>query len=80
MSEQYCPSCKEKAFVWSLDEESSINTKWHCLSCKYQAEENESLESACSKCGTENLIYLKSGSEYLGFCTKCQHKSKADAW
>lgn len=80
MAEQYCPSCKEKAFVWALDEEVSPNTQWYCSSCKYRAEENESLESTCSKCNTENLMYLKSGNEHFRFCTYCQFRSKAEVW
>ena len=80
MSEQYCPSCENKAFVWSLDEEVSPNTLWQCSSCDFHAEENESLEGKCSKCGTENLMYLKAGSDFLRFCTNCKYKTKADAW
>jgi len=80
MTEQYCPNCKEKAFVCALDEEVSLNTQWYCSSCKYHAEENESLESACGKCNTENLMYLKAGSEFFRFCTNCQNKTKAEPW
>ena len=80
MSEQYCPNCKEKGFVWSLDEEASKNTQWNCSLCNFHAEENESLESMCNKCNTENLMYLKSGSEFFRFCTNCQNKTKAEPW
>jgi len=80
MSEQYCPNCKEKTFVWSLDEKANKNTLWHCSSCDFHAEENEFLESTCSKCSTKNLMYLKSGGEFFRFCTNCQYKEKAGSW
>ena len=80
MSEQYCPNCKEKAFVWSLDVEVTPNAQWYCSLCKYHAEENESLESTCSECKTKNLMYLKAGSDFFRFCTNCQFKTKASPW
>ncbi|MDH5355078.1 MAG: hypothetical protein OEY09_11600 [Gammaproteobacteria bacterium] len=80
MAEQFCPRCKEKSFVWSLDEEASQNTQWHCSSCEFYAEEDESLESLCKKCNTENLLYLKIDNEFLRFCTNCQFQEKAKPW
>ncbi len=80
MAEQYCPNCKEKGFVWGLDEDVSSYTQWFCSICKYHAEENEPLESVCSECNTKNFIYLKSDGEFFKYCTNCRYKTKAEPW
>ena len=80
MSAQYCPNCGKTEFVWFIDEEQSPYTQWHCLSCEYHAEEDESLESICNNCKTKNLIYIRSNGEYFKFCTECQNKTKATPW
>ena len=80
MTAQLCPSCGEKGFVWSIDEDVSPYTQWNCLECSYSAEENEKLESVCDECKTKYLIYLKSNNEYYKFCTNCQTKTKAKSW
>ncbi len=80
MSEQYCPNCHEKAFVWALDEEASPNTLWYCSAYKYHAEENEALENVCSHCGNKTNLYMKAGKEFFRFCTSCQCKTEASPW
>ena len=80
MTQQYCPNCKEKAFVWSIDEEDSPNTQWHCSLCKYRAEENEELEGECKACETKSNLYMKSGSSYFQFCLTCQAKVEIEQW
>jgi hypothetical protein len=80
MSEQYCPNCKEKAFVWAIDEDVSPNTQWYCSACKYRAEEDESAEGICDECGTKNKMLLKSKNECFRFCSNCQSKDAAEQW
>ena len=80
MSEQYCPNCKEKAFVWYINEEESPNTQWYCSLCKYHAEENEALESECKACKTRNNLYMKSGAHFFQFCLNCQAKVVIEQW
>jgi hypothetical protein len=80
MSEQYCPSCNEKSFTWSIHEDKTPNTIWNCSLCKYQAEENESLEDQCETCGTKSKLSLKDKSKYFCYCTSCQNITKSVGW
>jgi len=80
VSEKYCPNCKEKSFVWAIDEEESQNTLWYCSLCKYHVEENEALVSECKVCETKTNLYMKSDSEYFQFCLNCQTKLEIEQW
>ncbi len=40
MALQICPKCKEKAFIWFINEKTNI-TNWSCFNCDYEAKENE---------------------------------------
>lgn len=80
MAQHYCPNCRERAFVWCLDEENTPNTQWACSLCKFYAEENGFLESVCQNCNTENLMYFRSPNGYFRFCTNCQFKANAYPW
>ena len=80
MSEHLCPNCHKIAFVWALDEEKSINTLWYCSLCKYEAEENESLEGLCSFCKTEGCMLMKDDKTYFKFCTKCNKRESTNPW
>ncbi len=80
MSEQYCPNCDKKSFIWALDEDNSPLTQWHCSLCDFHAEENEMVESLCDNCGTKHNLYLKSVNGYFRFCTNCKEKSEALPW
>jgi len=78
MTEHVCPSCNEKGFTWSLDEEASANIIWYCTVCKFRAEEKEDLESMCLQCNIKNNMYLESGGSYFRYCTECKTKTEAD--
>lgn len=71
MSAQYCPKCKEEAFVWSIDETVSRFTLWNCSLCGYDAKEDESKESICSNCKNPTLIYLFDKEETYTWCSSC---------
>ena len=48
MTAQVCSTCHAQHMIWSLDEEASPYTQWHCGTCGYHAEENETKEADCS--------------------------------
>lgn len=70
MSAQRCPKCGVDAFTWSIDEEISPLTIWHCSVCLYRAEEDESLEHACEECGDGQICLRDDAHEYR-FCLGC---------
>ena len=71
MATQICPNCQEDTFSWSIDEELSLLTLWHCYKCDYQAEEDESYERNCSKCGKQTESKLKDSLKDYWWCSTC---------
>lgn len=71
MATQICPKCKEDSFSWFVNDELSIHTVWLCNICKYQAEENESLETFCSNCNKKTKSKLKDSFEDYWWCSNC---------
>jgi hypothetical protein len=64
--------------TWSIDEEVSPLTQWYCSLCSYYAQEDESHESTCPACGSENSYLLLSDSTgTLWFCLNCQSRLRA---
>jgi len=78
MSLQFCPKCDRRAMTWSVDEEASPLTQWHCSLCRYSAEEDESRESTCPSCGSEkSYLLLSDTAGVFWFYFKCQSRSPA---
>ena len=75
MATQICPSCQEDAFTWSIDEEQSDFTIWGCYKCGYHAEEDETKERSCSKCGKPTESKLKDNQKEFWWCSSCNHIS-----
>jgi hypothetical protein len=72
MSAQVCPHCKACSFVWSLDEDVSPLTKWHCVTCKYTVKEDEAQERTCAHCGTErSSLLLRDAAGIHRWCCTC---------
>jgi hypothetical protein len=72
MSAQVCPNCKANAFVWSLNEDESPLTRWHCAVCKYSAEEDEAQEQTCAHCGSKHSsLLLRDTSGIHRWCCAC---------
>jgi hypothetical protein len=65
-----CPKCGIQTFTWSIDEDVSALTQWHCTMCPYAAEEDESLERACDACGGGEG-WLRDGDRSYRFCFDC---------
>jgi hypothetical protein len=71
MATQICPKCKEDSFTWSIDEEESPLTYWHCYNCLYGAYEDEKLECICENCGIKTKSRLKDESTEYWWCSSC---------
>jgi hypothetical protein len=70
MALQHCPKCGVKAFTWLIDEDVSPLTQWHCTTCSYAAEEDESLGRVCGACGRSEVC-LRDGDRHYRFCFGC---------
>jgi rubrerythrin len=63
---------------WSIDEEVTPLTQWHCGLCHYSALEDESRESTCPACGAEkSYLMLSDPNGAFWFCLTCQSRSPA---
>lgn len=72
MAEQICPKCKNETVTWAIDEEESRFTRWHCRSCDFWAEEDESREYDCARCGTLRAsLLLRYREKFYRWCYKC---------
>jgi ssDNA-binding Zn-finger/Zn-ribbon topoisomerase 1 len=78
MSLQICPKCGRRGMTWSIDEEVSPLTQWDCSLFRYSVQQDESRESTCPACGTENsYLLLSDTSGAFWFCLTCQSRSPA---
>jgi hypothetical protein len=58
--------------IWSLDEDVSPFTQWHCGSCGYHALEDEAKEADCSRCGVQlSMLLLKDKESTRRWCSAC---------
>ena len=54
MTPQLCPACGRRAMTWSIQSDDGRGpTSWGCSLCRFAAEEDESQERDCPKCGGE---------------------------
>lgn len=67
-----CPKCKNKHFSWAIDKEVSKMTLWGCGSCGYTAEEDESQEIYCPRCGKKTYMLLQDDTGKYRYCGMCQ--------
>ena len=75
MSEHLCPNCKKKAFTWYMD--GNDRTWWHCSSCEYKVEEDESKEAKCQKCNSPfaTITFLMDNNQNYYWCGHCGHRT-----
>ena len=71
MSLQICPKCKQKAFTWTMEDESDVITLWGCFECGYSAKEDETLERECPDCGQKTQSLLKDDEKEYWWCSSC---------
>ena len=53
------------------DEEQSDFTLWGCYRCGYEAEEDETAEKNCTKCGNKTESRLKDELKDYWWCSTC---------
>ena len=76
MAAHLCPNCGHCRMFWSIDEEVTPLTQWHCGQCGYSALEDESKMSTCPTCGTEkSYLLLSDPNRTFWFCLTCQASS-----
>jgi phage/plasmid primase-like uncharacterized protein len=71
MTAQLCPRCRQIGLTWSIDEEESPLTQWHCSLCEYVAWEDESKEQPCHMCGRQGSILIEDESGTYRYCFAC---------
>ena len=69
-----CPNCGKPGFTWSIDEEVTQRTEWHCGICGYAAEEYEDRKAVCPSCSEGSYMLLKAEHKLLNYCWKCGEK------
>jgi Zn ribbon nucleic-acid-binding protein len=75
MTLQICPVCQAKDSLWYGAEDNAGQeiTRWNCLHCNYQAQENEQLERPCSHCADGRESHLTDAHRVYWWCFRCHH-------
>jgi len=77
MSAIACPACKQKGFVWNLNDGKPPKTTWNCANCSYAATEDESKETDCPNCnGSKMLMELKDDKRIYQYCSRCLYSKE----